>query len=322
MSPECVTSCPTAGCCSTTCRSGSATARRSRWSAPTAPARPRCCGIITGDLDPHAGAVTRTGGLGVMRQMVGADLRRRPDRRRPAAVGGAAARARGRGGASSAAELALMETDDEQTQLRYAAGAGGVRRRRAATTSRWSGTVLHDRALGLPYDRREVPRGSHALAAASRSGWCWSTSCAGPTRCCCSTSRTTSSTCPARSGSSSGSASPPKTILFISHDRELLDHTATADRHRRARRGRQHGVDAPRRVRVVPRGAARPVRPLRGAAPALGRGARQAQGAGAAVQDQGGVQRRHGLAVPGGADPAAQVRGGRPAAPSSRASSR
>ena len=30
--------------------------------------------IITGDLAPHAGAVTRSGGLGVMRQMVGAGL--------------------------------------------------------------------------------------------------------------------------------------------------------------------------------------------------------------------------------------------------------
>ena len=30
--------------------------------------------IITGDLVPHAGVVTRTGGLGVMRQMVGTDL--------------------------------------------------------------------------------------------------------------------------------------------------------------------------------------------------------------------------------------------------------
>ena len=38
------TSCPTGGCCSTTCRSGSARAPRSRWSAPTAPARRRCCG--------------------------------------------------------------------------------------------------------------------------------------------------------------------------------------------------------------------------------------------------------------------------------------
>ena len=43
-SPECATSCRTAGCCSTTCRSASARAPRSRWSAPTAPARRRCCG--------------------------------------------------------------------------------------------------------------------------------------------------------------------------------------------------------------------------------------------------------------------------------------
>ena len=75
----------------------------------------------------------------------------------------------------------------------------------------------------------------------------------------------------------------------------------------------QHRVDASGRVRVVPRGAARPVRSLRGAAPPLGRGARQAQGAGAALQDQGGVQRRPGLAVQGRPDPAAQVRGGRAA---------
>ena len=33
--------------------------------------------IITGDLSPHAGAVTRSGGLGVMRQMVGRRARRR-----------------------------------------------------------------------------------------------------------------------------------------------------------------------------------------------------------------------------------------------------
>src|SRR6058998_117147 len=34
--------------------------------------------IITGDLTPHAGAVTRSGGLGVMRQMVGAGLGDQP----------------------------------------------------------------------------------------------------------------------------------------------------------------------------------------------------------------------------------------------------
>ena len=52
--------------------------------------------IVTGDLPPHAGAVTRSGGLGVMRQLVtqGNDG---PDGARPAAVGRPAAGAGGRG---------------------------------------------------------------------------------------------------------------------------------------------------------------------------------------------------------------------------------
>ena len=87
--------------------------------------------IVTGDLVPHAGAVTRTGGLGVMRQMVGA--RQRGQRRShdlllsvsPPRVRAAAAAGR-RG-----CELALMDADDEKTQMRYAealsewADAGG-----------------------------------------------------------------------------------------------------------------------------------------------------------------------------------------------------
>ena len=51
--------------------------------------------IITGDLAPHAGAVTRSGGLGVMRQMVGAGLGEDPTVARPAALGLAAAGAGG-----------------------------------------------------------------------------------------------------------------------------------------------------------------------------------------------------------------------------------
>ena len=51
--------------------------------------------IITGDLAPHAGAVTRTGGLGVMRQMV-AHGNEGEHGRRPAAVGLPAAGPRGR----------------------------------------------------------------------------------------------------------------------------------------------------------------------------------------------------------------------------------
>ena len=74
--------------------------------------------IVTGDLAPHAGGVTRSGGLGVMRQFVGqgavsvADLLLSvaPERVRRAAQ------------EVDACELALMETDDEPTQLRCARG--------------------------------------------------------------------------------------------------------------------------------------------------------------------------------------------------------
>ena len=86
-----------------------------------------------------------------------------------------------------------------------------------------------------------------------------------------------------------------------------------AHRHRRARQRGQPRVDPPRRLRELSRGARRPVRALRGDAAPLGRGAREAQGARPALQDQGRVQRRPGLAVQGRPDPAAEVRGGRPA---------
>ena len=104
-----------------------------------------------------------------------------------------------------------------------------------------------------------------------------------------------------------------KTILFISHDRELLANTAT-------------------RIVTVELGSAGN---LCGRTPAASRRYHEARSDRFArfeelrrrwdeehaklkalvlrLQDQGGVQRRHGLAVPGRPDPAAQVRGGRPA---------
>ena len=83
--------------------------------------------IITGELAPHAGAVTMSGGLGVMRQMVGAGsssvadllLSVSPPRVRTAAA------------EVDRLELKLMDVDDETTQMAYAtalaefADAGG-----------------------------------------------------------------------------------------------------------------------------------------------------------------------------------------------------
>src|SRR5690242_17764155 len=75
--------------------------------------------IITGELAPHAGVVTRSGGLGVMRQMVGAGLGAEPTVA-DLLLSVSPARVREAAQAVDRCEQALMETDDEQTQMRYA----------------------------------------------------------------------------------------------------------------------------------------------------------------------------------------------------------
>ena len=63
---------------------------------------------------------------------------------------------------------------------------------------------------------------SRSFRAASGSGWC-SSRCSPPTsRSCCSTSPTTSWISRASAGSSTSSRRRPKTILFVTHDREFL----------------------------------------------------------------------------------------------------
>ena len=227
----------------------------------------------------------------------------RPARRRwrPPAV-------RGAGAEVDAAELAMMERDDEPTQLRYAQAladwgdAGGY-----DAEVLWD--VLHARRSA---SRSSGPSGARCARcpAASRSGWCSRRCCAGPTRCCCSTSRTTTSTSPASAGSRSGCASHPKTVLFVSATTASCWPARRPGSSPSSRRRRR--VGARRRVRDVPRGPGRPARPPRGAAAALGRGARAAQGAGAhAAAARRRTTTDMASRVPGDADPAAQVRGGR-----------
>ncbi len=93
--------------------------------------------IIAGDLTAHAGAVTRSGGLAVMRQFIGhgqvTDATDEPEGTRDAQpddqrgadvrallVSLAPPRIRSAATELDAAELAMMTTDDEPTQLRYA----------------------------------------------------------------------------------------------------------------------------------------------------------------------------------------------------------
>ena len=105
--------------------------------------------IIAGDLIPEAGAVARVGGLGVMRQFIGSvrddtNVQRFLVDLSPPAV-------REAWDAVEAAELALMETDDERGQMAYAHALshwGDVGGYDAEVT--WDTVTVA--ALGVPYD--------------------------------------------------------------------------------------------------------------------------------------------------------------------------
>ena len=78
--------------------------------------------IITGELKPQTGSVARTGGLGVMPQFVGRI--RDASTVRDLLVSLAPPRVRDASRAVDEAELALMENDDEKHQMRYATALG------------------------------------------------------------------------------------------------------------------------------------------------------------------------------------------------------
>ena len=107
--------------------------------------------IVTGELTPHAGTVSRSGGLGVMRQMVGAGLGEDPTIA-DLLLSVAPPRVRAAAYDVDACERALMDSDDEKTQMRYAAALAEF-----ADAGGYDIEVVWDvctmAGLGLPYDR-------------------------------------------------------------------------------------------------------------------------------------------------------------------------
>ncbi len=180
--------------------------------------------IITGELVPHAGAVTRSGGLGVMRQMVGAGLGAEPtvadlllsispDRVRAATA------------EVDRWERALMEVDDEKTQLAYAhalaeyADAGGYE-----LEVTWD--VCTIKALSVPYDRAKY-RELRTLSGGEQKRIVLEYLLAGPDEVLLLDEPDNFLDVPGKVWLEERIASSDKTILFISHDRELLANTAT-----------------------------------------------------------------------------------------------
>jgi ATPase subunit of ABC transporter with duplicated ATPase domains len=179
--------------------------------------------IIMGDLSPDTGAVTSSGGLGVMRQFVGSV--RDDTTVRDLLLSVAPPRVREAAAAVDAAELVMMEADDEPTQLRYAhalaewSDAGG-----------WDAEVMWDvcttGAIGLPYDRarwREVS----TLSGGEQKRLVLEALLRGPDEVLLLDEPDNYLDVPGKRWLEQLLADTPKTVLYVSHDRELLARTAS-----------------------------------------------------------------------------------------------
>jgi len=180
--------------------------------------------LIAGDLTPQAGTVSSSGGLGVMRQFIGGI--RDETTVRDLLLSIASRRVRDAAARLDAAELAMMERDDEPAQLRYAAAlaewgdAGGY-----DYEVHWDACTAA--ALGIPFDRcqwREVRTLSGGeqkrlvLESLLRSG----------NEVLLLDEPDNYLDVPAKLWLEEQLSATPKTVLLVSHDRELL--AACADR--------------------------------------------------------------------------------------------
>ncbi len=177
--------------------------------------------IVTGDLDPDEGAITRSGGLGVMRQFVAAQAKTVRD----LLVSVAPPRIRTAAAELDAAELQMMDRDDEATQLRYAqaladwADAGG-----------YDAEVLWDEcttaALGVPFERAQW-RDLSTLSGGEQKRLALEAVLRGPDEVLLLDEPDNFLDVPAKRWLEDRLRETPKTVLYVSHDRELLARTAT-----------------------------------------------------------------------------------------------
>jgi ATPase subunit of ABC transporter with duplicated ATPase domains len=177
--------------------------------------------IVTGELVPHAGAVTRSGGLGVMRQQVAAHsttvaellLSVSPPRVRAAAA------------EVDRLERRLMDVDDEPTQLQYAAAlaefgdAGGY-----DIEVVWDSCCVA--ALGVGFDKAKY-RSLDTLSGGEQKRLVLEYLLAGPEEVLLLDEPDNYLDVPGKLWLEQRIRESPKTVLFVSHDRELLNNTAT-----------------------------------------------------------------------------------------------
>ncbi|MDO9494665.1 MAG: ATP-binding cassette domain-containing protein, partial [Nocardioides sp.] len=165
-----------------------------------------------------------SGGLGVLRQMVVAGLGPQPNVA-DLLLSVSPARVRAASAAVDQWELALMETDDEKTQMAYAqalaeyADAGGYE-----VEVTWD--VCTVKGLGVTYDKAKY-RELRTLSGSEQKRLVLEYLLAGPDEVLLLDAPDNFLDVPGKIWLEQRIRESDKTILFISHDRELLDNTAT-----------------------------------------------------------------------------------------------
>ena len=174
--------------------------------------------IIAGDIDPVDGSVSRSGGLGVMRQFVGSV--RDESTVRDLLVSVAPPRIRDAALEMDAAELQMMEHDDEKTQMRYAqaiADWGDAHGYDAEVV--WDACTME--AIGLPYERAQY-REVRTLSGGEQKRLVLEALLRGPDEVLLLDEPDNYLDVPGKQWLEERLASTQKTVLLISHDRELL----------------------------------------------------------------------------------------------------
>ncbi|WP_097323171.1 ABC-F family ATP-binding cassette domain-containing protein [Paractinoplanes atraurantiacus] len=174
--------------------------------------------LISGELPPHDGTITVSGGLGVMPQFIGSVRDDRTVRDllvsiSPEPIRTAAERI-------DAAEAELLERDDEQTQMKYAQTLSDwaeVRGYEAETT--WD--VCTTAALGIPYEQAQW-RQVRTLSGGEQKRLVIEALLRGPDEVLLLDEPDNYLDVPGKRWLEEQLRSTRKTVLFVSHDRELL----------------------------------------------------------------------------------------------------
>ena len=179
--------------------------------------------LASGELKPDAGAVTTSGGLGVMPQFVGSV---RDDRTvRDLLVSVARPVIKDAARAVDTAELAVMERDDEASQMAYAqalsdwADVGGY-----AAETIWDMCTMA--AVGTPYESAQW-RAVRTLSGGEQKRLVLEALLRGPDEVLLLDEPDNYLDVPSKRWLEAQLQQTAKTVLFVSHDRELLAQTAS-----------------------------------------------------------------------------------------------